>query len=71
MKHFSFPSADDAEGCDDNFFDNDGESEVDDSEIVEWEFDSAIPKWLEKGMLYYKELISEENDDKRIKDSSK
>ena len=55
----------------DDFFDNYDESEVDDNEIIEWEFDSEIPKWLEKGILYYKELILEENEDKRFKDSSK
>ncbi|CAG8553070.1 350_t:CDS:2, partial [Acaulospora colombiana] len=46
-------------------------NEVDDSEIIEWEFDSVIPTWLEKGILYHKKLISEEDEDKRIKDSSR
>ncbi|CAG8622455.1 4060_t:CDS:2 [Rhizophagus irregularis] len=49
----------------------DENSEVDGSGIIEWEFDCAILTWLEKGMLYHKELISEEDEDKRIKDSSK
>ncbi|PKY42446.1 hypothetical protein RhiirA4_456266 [Rhizophagus irregularis] len=48
----------------------DENSEVDGSGIIEWEFDCAILTWLEKGMLYHKELISED-EDKRIKDSSK
>ena len=55
----------------DDFFDGYDESEVDDSGIIEWKFDSAIPTWLKKGMLYHKELISEEDEDKRIKESSK
>ncbi|CAG8654097.1 3520_t:CDS:2, partial [Acaulospora morrowiae] len=55
----------------DDFFDGYGESEIDDSGIIEWEFDSAIQTWLEKAILYHKELISEEDEDKRIKDSSK
>ncbi|CAI2191894.1 16324_t:CDS:2, partial [Funneliformis geosporum] len=55
----------------DDFFDGYSESEADDSGIIKWEFDSAIPIWLEKGMLYHKELISEEDEDKRVKDSTK